>query len=245
MLRRTRANPRCDRSGERALARLAALAWFTALLCCCGKRAAPGGADASLDPACASACASLVTGQCAATPSSARRQAECVQSCTEARRFAERVRCGAAHRAYLGCVSVNARGCAAPGVAEGTALEHRLGFSGCEGEYLVYQRCSEPCREEGVVRTAARPLLVASQEQTVQAELVNAGCTGEKQPLRRGAPTGAPCTHHTVCTQAECPCATQGAAYRARACVGGRCADPSVACSVAPRVVRHDVCRPQ
>lgn len=243
MLRPRRANPRCDRSGERSLAELAAVAWLTALLCCCGKRAAPGGPDASVDPACSSACASLVTEQCAGTNSRARRHADCVQSCTEARRSAETARCGAAHRVYLGCVSVDARGCAPPDVAEGTALEHRLGFAGCEGEHLAYQRCTEPCREEGVVRTAARPLLVAGQEQTVQAELVNAGCRRGKPPLRRAAPSGAPCTHHTVCTQAECACATQGAAYLARACVAGRCADPSVACAVAPRVVRYDACR--
>lgn len=208
----------------------------------CNRQAEP---SAALEPerACKSACAAFTRQTCSAPEPREDRHAECVSTCMTASRVATLAGCWAQHRSYLDCVSRRSSACPPSSVAAGIALENASGISECAREHAAYFRCTEPCREQGVLRTRSLRLTHGGRERAVQAELVHAGCGRERpKPVKKSDP-GAPCTHHSVCSASTCSCKNREVGYLARACVDGHCAEPTLACAVAPKAVSYDPCR--
>jgi hypothetical protein len=207
----------------------------------CAKQGEPV-PGAEVERACASACAALTAGACPADEPTERRHAACRASCSTAAAVARTARCASEHLAYLSCVSRSAV-CAPPNVAAGVALENGSGLSECHAPHQAYFRCTEPCRERGVLRTRSTPLEHDGGRREVHAELVSAGCTEPTPKTAKKSGAGAPCTHHSVCSTAECSCPASSVRYHARACVDGHCADSRLACAIAPKAVGHEPCR--
>lgn len=184
---------------------------------------------------CASACAGWVqTCGVEAGP--------CIAACERARTAAVDERCEDSHAAYLGCLSATRPVCD-PSPSPGVAFSHGGPGWECTAEFTRYARCSEACRERGVVRTGQRELSVGGQQLAVLAEQTAAGCGPVRpEPVKR-APAGARCEAASVCSAVLCPCPGAAPSSLARACVGGSCADAETACRLVPLAVGHDVCQ--
>jgi hypothetical protein len=191
--------------------------------------------------ACASACASL-TRTCPADEPTERRQAHCVSACAATAEVARQAHCEAEHRAYLACVGRRNAACPPPSVAPAVTLENATGLSECRAEHERYFRCTEPCREKGVVWARTARMAEMDQQVEVHAEIVHAGCGTVRPEVARKSPAGSPCSHYSVCTPSQCTCPGNRAGFLARACVAGRCAESPRACSLAPQAVGHDPC---
>jgi hypothetical protein len=200
-----------------------------------------GEGDAKLERArCASACADLAA-NCRTEVPVVARQAQCVEACSRVRRDAARAGCQSEQDQALSCLSTAQITCEkAPSTR--SVLEQGHGVEGCQAEFARLLRCAAPCREPGVVRSAARSLAVDGATREVKAELTTLGCGPDRRPLERRSPPGAPCEHFSVCSQALCSCPGSNAAYLARTCVDGTCAADTLACRLAPSAVGHAAC---
>lgn len=120
-----------------------------------------------------------------------------------------------------------------------SALATALALAGCS-------RCDAPargdaaCGEAGIVHSASRSVEHGGRTREVRAEIVSLACSAPAA-LPSKAPTGAPCTHHSVCSAARCPCAG-GASFLARVCLDGHCAGDSDACTLAPAAIGRSAC---
>jgi hypothetical protein len=211
--------------------RLVALVALLALLAGCS-RVQRG----SEERACASACAALAGSGC-----SAEARDTCSSGCRSERATARNAECLEAYDRFLSCVSQGANTCERN---PGEALTRGLGIARCESEHARYARCAEACHERGVVRTGSRALPSGGKEAQVMAEVTTRGCGERLRSGRRGAGAGARCEHPSVCDAVDCSCPSASEGYRVRACVDFRCAEPNVACRLAPSAVGHRVCRP-
>lgn len=200
-------------------------------------------ADVEVRRACASACAAVTRASCPSDEPTQTRQSACVSSCLAAAFTAHRARCTSEHREYLACVSARSSGCPPSSLAPGAALENASGLGGCDREHTSYFRCTEPCRETGVVRAITTRLAHQGRDREVRVELVNLGCDADRPKPTKRSEAGAPCTHYTVCSAAECACPGSGAAFSARACIDARCAPSPLACSIAPVALEYEPCR--
>jgi hypothetical protein len=184
---------------------------------------------------CASACAGWVQ-------SCGIEAGPCIAACEQARAAARNERCDDAHASYLACLSA-ARPVCDPAPSPGVAFVHGGPGRECSAELARYGRCSEACRERGVVRTGNRELLVGGQKLMVSAEQTAAGCDPVTPEPTKRAPAGSRCEAASVCSAALCPCPGAAPSSLARACVGGSCADAEAACRLVPLAVGHDVCQ--
>lgn len=189
---------------------------------------------------CAAACASLST-SCPDADPVATRQARCVATCGSTRQEAERAGCGEPQDQALGCVSTAKVSC--DGVSSvRSALERGAGVLGCLAPFEQLSRCSAPCREPGVTRTATRTLPWRGTTVEVKAEQIGSDCGPGQPPLKVQSPPGSPCEHYSVCTRVRCPCPGRNANYVARACVDGRCGGAELSCALVPPAVGYDTC---
>lgn len=223
---------------RRPSARLAAACLLLAAGC---RKAPPAPSSSDLASACASACAVLVSSACFGGSEPTRTQRECVADCRATESAAQVANCLNAKLSLLGCIGHRERVSCGVGRSTRAFFEHPPAISACEREQSALLRCSRPCREPGVIHEATTAVRHRDRERQVSAELVELGCEGAGGAPGQRSPAGAPCTHHSVCTPARCPCNGPGA-YLARACVDGRCADPELACSIVPATVGLDAC---
>jgi hypothetical protein len=197
-------------------------------------------AGASATSACDSACERLESQL--GKPANAHRRSGCVLGCVEDLGRSRTAGCEDEHRAYLTCVGRSARSAQANEFSPAFALEHAAGLSACKVEHTLYEACTAPCREAGVVRTGERAVQHQSRTVLADVELIGTGCgPNEPSPARR-SPAGAPCEHHSVCSATRCACPERAYGYLSRVCANGRCLDASAACSIALEVVGRAAC---
>jgi hypothetical protein len=165
----------------------------------------------------------------------------CVDGCWRSREGATREGCSDEHTAYLTCLT-RAKAFCEPPPAPRVAFSYETPGRECETEFARYARCSEPCREEGVLRSGNRELSLDGRARVVMAEQVTAGCGPVPPKIPRMAPPGSRCEAARVCTGFRCQCQGSPVASVARACVDGACADAEAACRLVPLAVGHDVC---
>ncbi len=220
------------------LTRLAAACLLLTAGC---KKTPPAPTASDLASACASACSALVSSGCFEEQEPTLAQRECVAGCRRSESAAWAAHCRNAELAWLGCLGRSAAvSCGARRRAR-DFFEQPRAIAACEREQSAFSGCSRPCREPGVIHEATRAVRHGEIERQVAGELVELGCEGAGGVPGQRSPAGAPCTHHSVCTPARCPCDGPGA-YLARACVDGRCADAALACSIVPETVGLDAC---
>jgi len=217
---------------------LAASCWLFAVSC---KKPAPVPSSADFASACASACAVLVSSACFGGTEQVEAQRDCVASCRSNEAAARAANCVNAGLALLACVGRSEHARCEIERPPIQAFELPLSLSACEREQRAFSGCLRPCREPGVIHEASRAVRHGQTDRQVSAELVELGCESAGGAPGQRSPAGAPCTHHSVCSPARCPCGGPGA-YLARACVDARCADAALACSIVPATVGLDAC---
>lgn len=187
--------------------------------------------------ACASACAALVTAGCGLPGLSESDQPRCVDSCLRTGTLAHKAGCPELHAAHLECVSTAQPNCASLRCSAGTCLSQGTGIPACAGRHGRLAQCLAPCAAAGTTQVFNRGI----EGRKVQLEVVRGGCAECPKQTRPGAPAGAPCTSHSVCTEHCCGCSGRVLHYLARACVAGRCATSAEACGL--EVADAELCR--
>jgi hypothetical protein len=201
------------------------------------QRASDDAGPGDLGRACASACAALVTAGCGLPGLSEADQPRCLESCLRTAALAQKAGCAGLHAAHLACVSTGQPDCATLRCSAGTCLQQGTGIPACAAAHQRLTQCLSPCASAGITQVFNRDV----EGRPVRLELVRGGCTECPKQTRPGAPSGAPCTSHSVCAEHCCGCTGRILHYLARACVSGRCAGRGEACAL--RVPEAALCQ--
>ncbi len=174
---------------------------------------------------CLGLCTNVIAAACTSSDPTLSSQTACESACQELAGKNPK-ECDCDWKNVLECASASSVQCPKQTCVGGVCVNEPIKFLGCETELAVYELCSTPCLREGahvgggLGGTGGLP---GSYEQAG----TQCACP---DPLKPGAPPGAPCQDFSDCAEHCCDCPKDKGKYRTRLCLNGKCASATVAC---------------